>query len=68
MTQNTMAFNKKHAPLKSQKASTLRIINNNNSSKQLSGVKDIYSLSGKKLDRLNTTHTLQKGIYIKKPQ
>jgi hypothetical protein len=65
MTQ--IAANKKYATLKTQKPSTLLIVNNN-SSKQFLGVNDIYSLSGRKIDRLNTAPVLRNGIYIKKPQ
>jgi hypothetical protein len=63
--QSVVSFNKSYAPLKPHKSRTLLIINNN-TSKQLLGVKDIYSLSGRKIDQLNTIHILQNGIFIEK--
>jgi mannan endo-1,4-beta-mannosidase len=59
--------NNRLVTLKPQKSPTLLLINNN-SSKQHLGVKDIYSLSGRKIDQLNTSHILRNGIYIKKQQ
>ena len=60
-----IAVNKTYAAFKPQKSRTLLIINNN-SSKQLSGVKEIYSLSGRKIDLPNAKHSLQNGIFIKR--
>ena len=66
-TQNVVLLNKEYATLKPQKSRAL-LITNNNSSKQLLGVKYIYSLSGRKIDQLNTMHILRNGIFIKKQQ
>jgi mannan endo-1,4-beta-mannosidase len=57
--------NNKYAALNPQKSHALLIINNN-SSKQLSGVKEIYSLSGRKIDLLNSKHILQNGVFIRR--
>jgi mannan endo-1,4-beta-mannosidase len=57
--------NKRYASLKPQKSGALLIINNN-SAKRLSGVKGIYSLSGRKIAHHTATPILRNGIYIKK--
>lgn len=57
--------NKKYVPLKPQKSRTV-LIANSRSSKQLSGVNDIYSLSGRKAGQPDTKHILHNGVFIKK--
>jgi mannan endo-1,4-beta-mannosidase len=66
-TQNVVTLDKNNAALKSQKPRTLLLINNN-SLKKNSGVKGIYSVSGKKINQPNTENNLQNGIFIIKPQ
>ncbi|NLG16024.1 MAG: glycoside hydrolase [Fibrobacter sp.] len=56
--------NKKHSVLKPQQPRTLVIVNNS-SSKKISGMKDVFSLSGRKTS-LNSKHALKQGVYINK--
>ncbi|MBN1308781.1 MAG: hypothetical protein JXA18_12735 [Chitinispirillaceae bacterium] len=65
MTENVV--NKRCATLKPRKSRTLLMIHND-ASKRLTGVKDIYSLSGRKTDLPNTTPALRNGVFIKKQQ
>lgn len=54
---------KSHAPLKPQKSPTLLMLHTN-ASKQLSGMKDIYSLSGRKISRQHSVQNIRNGMYI----
>jgi hypothetical protein len=57
--------NKRCAVLEQQKSRTLLMINNT-PSKQLPGAQDIYSLSGRKVDRRNSIPVLRNGIVVRK--
>jgi hypothetical protein len=65
LTQTAVSLNKGYAALKQQKSRTLLMINNN-ISKHLTGMEEIYSLSGRKVDLQNTVPILRNGIIIKK--
>jgi hypothetical protein len=59
--------NRRYVTSKPKKSCMLLLVSNKNSKQRIS-VKGIYSLSGKKIDQLQTIHTLRNGVYIIKPQ
>ncbi|MBN2035466.1 MAG: hypothetical protein JW768_01870 [Chitinispirillaceae bacterium] len=64
-TMTRHGLNKRHAAMKPQKSRTLVLLNNN-VSKQRSGAGEIYSLTGRKINRLPAPHNVRNGVYIEK--
>jgi hypothetical protein len=62
-TRNSVSFKRADAPLKSQKSRML-LITDENSSRHIFSGHDIYSFSGRKIDRQRTTD-LRNGVYVK---